>query len=108
VRGYTRELRRRFVRELPWLIGIWLLVAFGFGVWGAISGERELDQSVALAVTFLPLAVPLSPLRWLRWEYRAWTPCAFPAIGLAALWFLVTMPFAIAAPVGLGNLLGVE
>jgi hypothetical protein len=108
VRGFTGELYRRFVRELPWLIGIWALVAMGLAAWGVISGERDLGQSLAVALTFLPLAVPLSPLMWLRFESRAWTPRAFPAIGLAGLWFVVTMPLAVAASVLLGSLFSVE
>jgi hypothetical protein len=89
----TRELFNRFVQELPLLLGIWLLVALFLAVFAALTGSPVWD-AVLVAVAFLPLAIPMAPILWLRWEPRAADPRAFPAIGLGCLWAIVTLPFA--------------
>jgi hypothetical protein len=107
-RGKTRELFRRFVRDLPFIVGGWLVVAVGVAVYGYLQGE-PLSDAVRTALVFLPMAIPLSPLIWLsRARAKARTPSALPAIGLGCLWSAVTLPLAVALVVALANVLGAE
>ncbi len=106
IRGYTRYLMGRFIADLRWLLPLWLVGIIGFPLWSVVTGEMPLDEALQLAVTYMPLLVPLTPLTWLRWESRARTPKALPAIGLGCAWSLLTLPLAIGAEVVLANLLG--
>lgn len=108
IRGYTAYLLRRFRKELPWLIAIWALAAIVGALLGIISGELSPRESLALALAFMPLLVPLAPLWWLRSEWKAHTPKALPAIGLGCAWFVLTLPLAVGAAALIGHLLHVE
>jgi len=106
--AYTDYLLRNFVKAVPWFIGMWLAVTVVVAVWAAVMDGKDLGDSLRTMITFLPVGVPLSPLIWLRWERDARTPKALPAIGIAILWLLITLPLAVLASVGIGNLLGVD
>ena len=108
MRGYTAELWRAFVASLPWLVGIWVVATGGLAGWDAMTGQRSLAESLALAVTFLPVAIAITPMLWLRHSHEARTRRALPGIGLAAIWTVVTLPVAVLAAVALASLLGVE
>jgi uncharacterized membrane protein len=105
-RDLTRVLLRGFVREIPILIGIWVLVAGALAGWSVISVDMSLRESIALALGFLPMSVPLSPLVWLRWEFQAWQLAALPALGIGCLWFVVTLPLAAILGLLLASLVG--
>ena len=105
---YTRYLWRGFVHALPWLVGAWVFVSLGIALLQWLADGTGLWESLRTAVIFLPVAVPLSPLVWLRWQREARTPKALPAARLSLLWFAITFPLAIGAAVLLAGVLGVE
>ena len=105
---YTDYLLRNFVKAIPWYIGMWLAVTVVVAVWAAVMDGEDLGDSLRTMVTFLPAGVPVSPLIWLSWERDARTPRALPAIGIAVLWALITLPLAVLACVAIGNLIGVD
>jgi hypothetical protein len=102
--AYTRELFRKFVRELPWMLAIWAVVSIGFGLWNTLTGERSLGESLKLALVFLPIVIPVAPLAWLRYEPCAWTPRAFPAIALGCAWLVLGIPVAVLLSTIIGRL----
>lgn len=104
--GATRRLLSRFLHELPWLLGIWVVATLAFVVFGLVSGDMEPKQAIIVAVGLLPLAIPLAPLTWMRWEPATRTPRALPGIGFGCLWAVVTMPLAIGLSLLLTRLLG--
>jgi len=106
-RGQLGDVLRRFIADLPVLVGIWLVVMVGVAIWGSLTEGVALGESLALAVTFLPIAVPLSPLLWLR-RFASAPDKTLPTVGLGCAWFIVTMPLAVAATVALANMLGVN
>lgn len=108
MRGYTAVLWRAFVDSLPWLVGIWVVGTVGVAAWDAVTGQRSLGESLVLAVTFLPVAIAITPMLWLRHSHEARTRRALPGIGLAAIWTVVTLPLAVLATIALADLLGVE
>ncbi len=104
----TRVLLGMFRRDLPITVAVWVAVSAFIGIVGVVSGDQSPRDALGLGLTFLPLAVPLAPLVWLRWEPRARTRGALPVVGLGCLWSLVTLPIAIGISVLIGNLLGAE
>ena len=103
--SFSRRLLQAFLKELPWLLGSWLVVTLALIVFGVMTGDMTPREALTIAVSFLPLAIPLAPLTWMRWEPRATTPRAFPAIGLGCLWSALTLPVAIGLSVLLTRLL---
>jgi hypothetical protein len=69
---------------------IWLGVMAFIGGVGLVSGNSTLREMLAFAVGFLPMAVPLSPIIWLRWEQTSWSRGTLAAVGVAMAWFVVT------------------
>jgi hypothetical protein len=92
----TGELLFRFLRDVPWLALIWLGVTVLICGIGAVTGGTSLREALSLAVGFLPMAVPLSPLVWLRWEAIPPRRAVLPAVGIAIAWFvLLLLPAAL-------------
>ena len=98
---------RRFVADLPILAGIWVVGTFGVSIVLSVVDGQPLGDQLALAATFLPLAIPLSPLLWL-WRIARPPDWTLPAVGAGFAWFFVTMPLAIWAVTSLGSLLGLD
>jgi hypothetical protein len=105
---YTDYLLRNFVKAIPWYIGMWLVVTVVVALWVTVVDREEFGDALRTMITFLPVGIPLTPLIWLRWERDARTPKALPALGIAILWALITLPLAILACVAIGNLIGVD
>jgi hypothetical protein len=108
--GSTQPLAttlRRFIADLPILAGIWIVATFGVSIVLSVVDGRILRDELALAVTFLPLAVPLSPALWL-WRMARMPDRTLPAVAAVFGWFIVTVPLAIWAGTALGSLLGVD
>ena len=105
---HTRYLWGSFLRALPWLVGVWVIVSVGIALLLWLGYGVEFGESLRTAITFLPLAVPLTPLVWLRRQRGARTPKALPAIGLSVLWAALTFPLAIGAALLLGKVFGVD
>ena len=97
-----------FLRELPWLLGTWVVVTLALVVFGLLSGDFTPRQSLRIAVGFLPLTIPLAPLTWMRFDPRARGGSAMPALGFGCLWAAVTMPLAIGLSLFLTRLVGGE
>ena len=106
--AYTDYLLRNFVKAIPWLVGLWLGVTVVVAGWVTVMDGADFGNALRTMVAFLPVGVPLSPLVWLRWENDARTPKAFPAIGVAILWAVITLPLAVLASVAIGNAIGVD
>src|SRR5688572_20439026 len=108
--GSTHSLAttlRRFVADLPILAGIWVVATFGVSIVLSVVDGQPLGDHLALAATFLPLAIPLSPLLWL-WRIARVPDRTLPAVGAGFAWFIVTMPFAIWAVTAIASLLGLD
>lgn len=105
---YTRYLWSSFVRALPWVVGIWAIASVGIALLQWLTDGIELGESLRTAIILLPVAVPLSPLVWLRWRGEARTSKALPAVWLSLLWAAITLPLAVGASVLIANVLGVE
>jgi len=108
VNDYTRYLLSGFLHALPWLIGLWLISTIGIAIWRSLVDGADLLKSLLTGIIFLPAAVPLSPIIWLRWRPAARNPKGIPAVGLSLLWAVVTFPLAVGGAVLLANLLGVD
>ena len=106
--AYTRYLWSGFVRALPWVVGIWVVVSAGIALLRWLIDGVELGESLRTAIILLPVAVPLSPLIWLRWQGEARTSEALPAVWLSLLWAAITLPLAVGASVLIANVLRVE
>ena len=98
-------LFRKFIRELPWLVAIWIVGSLGFFIWNSLVEAEPMDESLKIALVFLPILIPLAPITWLRYERQARTPRAMPAIGLGCAWMVVGTPVAIGLSVLIGKLL---
>jgi len=102
-----------FLRELPWFMGIWVVATVALVVFGALTGDFSPRESLRIAVGVLPLAIPLAPLTWMRFEPRTREPRtrearSLPALGFGCLWALVTMPLAIGLSLFLTRLVGAD
>ena len=97
-----------FLRELPWFAGIWVVATLALVLFGLVSGDFTPRESLRLAVGVLPLAIPLAPLTWMRFEPRARNSRSLPALGFGCLWAVVTMPLAIGLSLFLTRLVGAE
>jgi hypothetical protein len=86
----TARLIHRFLRDVPQMALIWLGVMVFIGGVGLISGNSTVREMLAFAVGFLPMAVPLSPIIWLRWEQTGWSRGTLAAVAIAMGWFVVT------------------
>jgi hypothetical protein len=98
---------RRFVADLPILAALWVVATFGVSMVLAVVQGRILGDELALAVTFLPLAIPLSPGLWL-WRMARMPDRTLTSVAAVFGWFLMTFPLAIWAGTALGRLLGLD
>jgi hypothetical protein len=101
------DVLRRFMADVPVVVGIWVVVMLGVAVWWTLVDGTALGESLSLAVTFLPIAIPLSPLLWLR-RFASPPDKTVRTVGAGCAWFITTMPLAVGASVALANLLGVN
>lgn len=106
-RQFLSTTLRRFVADLPILAGIWVATTIGISVVLSVVGGLPLGEQLALAVTFLPLAVSLSPGLWL-WRLARMQDRTLPAVAVVFGWFIATIPLAIWAATALGSLFGLD
>jgi hypothetical protein len=98
--GSPRRLLRAFLREAPWMLGMWGVVTLALIVFGLLSGDFSPREAITVAVGILPLAIPLAPLTWFRFSPRAGAEGrsdgrSTGVLGFGCLWAIVTMPLAI-------------
>jgi hypothetical protein len=101
--GYTRYLFRRFIRDLPWMLGVWLVVSIAFALWWGVHDRLPIAEAIKVAIVLLPIVIPIAPIGWLRLDEAARTRRAWPALGIAFAWAVISLPIAVA----LGSLVSV-
>jgi membrane protease YdiL (CAAX protease family) len=99
---------RAFLREAPWMLGMWLVVTLALIVFGQLSGDYSPREAITVAVGVLPLAIPLAPLTWFRFTPRGSDGRSGRAVGFGCLWSVVTMPLALGLGLYLMRLIGGE
>jgi hypothetical protein len=104
----AKRIWEAFLREAPWMLGIWVVATLALIVFGLLSGDLNPRQALRVTVGFLPLAIPLAPLTWLRFEPAARTSRQVRISGFGCLWAVVTMPLALALGLMLTRLVGGE
>jgi hypothetical protein len=97
-----------FLKEAPWMLGMWVVVTLALIVFGALSGDMNPREAITVAVGVLPLAIPLAPLTWFRFTPRTGEARSLRGLGFSMLWMLLTMPLAIAMGLYLTRLVGGE
>jgi hypothetical protein len=102
--AYTGHLLRKFVRELPWILSVWVVVSIAFVLWRGLHDGLPFAESLKVAIVLLPIVIPIAPIAWLRFDEEARTRRAWPAIGLACVWVVISLPIAVALAVALGSL----
>jgi hypothetical protein len=102
--AYTGHLLRKFVRELPWILGVWVVMSIAFVLWRGVHDGPPFAESVKVAIVPLPIVIPIAPIAWLRFDEEARTRRAWPAIALACAWIVISLPIAVALAVSLGSL----
>ena len=107
-RGYTGYLFRKFLRELPWLLGVWVVVAVGFVVWRGVHDGLPFAEALKVAIVLLPIMIPIAPIAWLRFDPEAQTRRAWPAFALGCAWSLIGLPITIVLAVVLGKLVALQ
>ena len=93
-----RSELRRFVRDLRWLVPLWLAAAIAFGVYAGI--DDGVSSGLTIGGAGVVLGIALAPIVWIRWHGR--NPSrpseiggALKRIGLAVAWAIgVLLAFA--------------
>ncbi len=65
LRAGFRPAFRRFLRDLPLLLGTWAIFAIGVLVWMLANGEPLGGAAIVAAAVFLTV-IPVGPAAWLR------------------------------------------
>jgi hypothetical protein len=95
----TRSELRRFVRDLRWLVPLWLVAAIGFGVYAGI--DDGVSSGLTIGGGCVVLGIALAPIVWIRWHGRypsrpSELGGSLKRIGLAVAWAIaVLLTFAV-------------
>jgi cadmium resistance protein CadD (predicted permease) len=103
-----RRLLDAFLKEAPWMLGMWGVVTLALIVFGLLSGDFSPREAITMAVGILPLAIPLAPLTWFRFTTGTREARSLRGLGASLLWAVLTMPLAIALGLYLTGLVGGE
>jgi hypothetical protein len=99
----TRSELRRFVRDLRWIVPLWLVAAIGFGVYAAV--DDGVSSGLMMGGGCVVLGIALAPIIWIRRDGR------YPSrpreiggslkrVGLAVAWAIgVGLAFAVLASI---------
>jgi hypothetical protein len=95
----SRSELRRFVRDLRWIVPLWLVVAIGFGVYAAI--DDGVSSGLMMGGGCVVLGIALAPIIWIRKHGRypsrpSEIGGSLKRIGLAVAWAIgVGLAFAV-------------
>jgi len=104
---WRSEVWRRFRRDLPGMVAIWVVVAIAVAAWGAIQGE--LVDLPGLLLALVVLGIALTPLIWMRYEIplvrgrQRTVRRSLGTVGVGCLWAVIVLVvgFSILGALGL-------
>jgi hypothetical protein len=64
---WRADVWRRFLRDLPWTIVVWVVVTAVLFAYSHVRGE-PIDEPVAFLFALAIVAFAVTPLVWIRWE----------------------------------------